>query len=293
MKKVLFLLPLMFIVLSCEVIEAPYFEPEYLSSLPADEKCLLAASEDEPFPDGYVYKKKVLLEEMTGHQCGNCPNATKEAVKLKEEHGDDLVFISIHAGPLANVKTTGTKYTSDYNTEEGTEWYTTLNDRNAVPFGMVDRSSSGTNAKEWTNFVTSSLAEPAIAGIRITICYEPDSTELGVVIDVKFAEGASSSERLSVVMVEDQIVDWQKDYSSTTGSPDIPDYTHHDILRATLNGTWGEPLSASDIQPNATFTKSYGFELNPEWDPANCKIIAFLHDFDSKTVHQVAVASLQ
>ncbi|MCI4671385.1 MAG: Omp28 family outer membrane lipoprotein [Bacteroidia bacterium] len=293
MKKLLIIvLPFIF-VSACEVIEAPYFEQEYLKSLPADERCLLEADELRAQLSTTDFKKNVLVEEMTGHQCGNCPTATKEVLSLQSQYGEQLIFISVHAGPLANNRPGQPKYSTDFTTDAGDEWYSNLNDRNAVPFGMVDRTLVGTNANEWAGFVQERLASPLKSNLEIFTCYETDSSSLGVVVDVLALENLGANTRLSVVMVEDEIVDWQKDYSVPSGvSPDIPEYSHHNALRANLNGTWGEPLSQDGMGANQTLTKSYSFEMDPSWNVNNCKIIAFVYNFDSKEVYQSELKSI-
>jgi hypothetical protein len=290
MKKLLIFLLSLILLPSCDVIEAPYLDEAYINSLPADEKCLLEASRTEPFPEAYTFEKKVLLEKMTGHQCGNCPTATKEALRLNQQYGDRLVFVAIHAGPLANFNPDASKYSSNYKTETGDEWYLNLNNRNAVPFGMVDRSLSGTNAGQWEAFVQQRLAESPRLGLRIFNCYEPDSAALGVVVDALFLEEMGPQTRLSVLLVEDDLTDWQKDYSVPRGaSPDLADYVHHHVLRASLNGSWGQPFASESIPGNSRHTQSYALKIDPSWKVENCKIVALVHDFESKEVFQVEI----
>lgn len=292
MKKIFFLLLPFLLLASCEVIEAPYFEESYLNSLPADERCLLDAANIRANLTNVPLQKRVLLEEMTGHQCGNCPTATKEASRLRNLFGEELIFVGIHAGPLANHNPAAPKYSSDYTTEQGDEWYATLNNRNAVPLGMVDRSLIGTNAKEWESFVRQRLEAPLKAQIQLYTCYKADSLELGVVVDITALERLGEETRLSVVLVEDKIIDWQKDYSVSSGSPDIPDYVHSNVFRAALNGTWGEPVSNGEIAKDAMFIKSYSIQLKPGWNPENCKVVAYVHDFGTKEVFQAALRDL-
>lgn len=294
MKKICFLLLPFLLLVSCEVIEAPYFEESYLNSLPADERCLLDAAEKRANITDVALKKKVLLEEMTGHQCGNCPSASKEAHRLKELFGDDLIFIGIHAGPLANIRPGQPKYATDFRTEAGDEFYGTLNDRNAVPLGLVDRSLIGTSANEWETFVRQRLESPVLAHLQLYTCFNSDSNELGIVVDVNAIKVLDANTRLSVLLIEDEVMDWQKDYSVPSGvSPDIEDYPHSDVLRTAINGTWGELLADSETTEGSLIIKSYALKLNPDWKAENCKIVAYVHNFDSKEVYQVASISLE
>src|SRR5687768_4725486 len=51
-----------------------------------------------------VKVRKVLLEEYTGHRCGNCPPAAVTAQTLKSTYGERLVVMTVHAGFFAEPK---------------------------------------------------------------------------------------------------------------------------------------------------------------------------------------------
>jgi hypothetical protein len=284
--RLIFCLLLAFGAASCDLIEAPYYDPEYIAQLPADEQCLLAAGQEDPFgPGSAPIVKKVLLEEMTGHKCGNCPRANDKAYALSQQHAGHLVVVSIHSGPLATFSPTASKYFSNYTTPEGDQVYQTLNSLNAVPFGLIDRQASGSDFQAWPGYVEQRLQEAAEAGIRIFSCYDSASRDLGVVVDLLYLQPGSASDRLSVWLVEDEIVDWQKDY--TLSNPDIPDYVHHRVLRASLNGAWGSPLSGQDIAAGQRFRQSFRYDLPAYINPAKLHVVAFLHNADSRAVRQV------
>lgn len=62
---------------------------------------------------------KVLLEDYTGHTCGNCPRAAEKAEELKTLYKDSLIVIAVHAGSFANPTSS---YPNDYRTNVGTDW---------------------------------------------------------------------------------------------------------------------------------------------------------------------------
>ena len=43
-------------------------------------------------------RRAVLLEEFTGQMCTNCPEAQRRISSMKEQYGDQLVVVGIHAG---------------------------------------------------------------------------------------------------------------------------------------------------------------------------------------------------
>ena len=88
---------------SCDVIEGPFTEEIIVEE--CAEKC-----------------KKILLEDYTGHKCGNCPRAAEKAEELKEIYGVQLIPIAIHAGFFAS--DFGGNFTTDFTSIAGNEWDT-------------------------------------------------------------------------------------------------------------------------------------------------------------------------
>ena len=298
--KIVFLLALAITIVfaSCDIIEGPYVENTGGGGVAGD-PCLNAAPDaDDPFA-GVTIQKKVMLEEFTGHTCGNCPAASEIAVNLRDVvYKDQMILLSVHEGGLAEPKTTGTKFTADFRTDEGKDLFDFFFPADAVPFGLINRIENGPDFYlfdqfKWETKVGEQLALPAEAGIIITNCYTDSSRELVSIIDVKFLVEGTDKEYLAVYLVEDEVVSWQKDYRLPAADQDVEEYHHHDMLRGTLNGAWGLPLSDEIIPMDQTFRLIYNHELDPGYDAAHCKIVAFIHNFDTREIRQVEVANVQ
>ena len=277
---------------ACDIIEAPYLDnPQGQKT--ADELCLEAAQQADPFgPASPPIIKKVLFEEMTGHQCGNCPEATEKLAELKAGNlGDRIIAVGIHAGPLAQVKSSG-KYATDFRTGPGDELYSALNVFDAVPLGLIDRTTLGLGASTWESKIQARLQEDPTAGISIFNCFDEEDLILNTVIDIKYLADATDQEHLAVYLVEDHILDWQKDYRLS--DPDIESYSHEHVFRAAINGVWGAPVkqAGEQVKKDERFTFSYSFTLSQDFVPANCKVVAFVYRADSDNVGQAETASL-
>ncbi|MDX2250461.1 MAG: Omp28 family outer membrane lipoprotein [Bacteroidia bacterium] len=285
-----FLLMILFVAGACDIIESPYLDE--VTALSADAQCVADAGEIEPFGEGTIIAKKVLLEEMTGHKCGNCPEASAKVHQLIEAQQGKVVLVTIHAGSLSTFTAGASKYSTNFTTPSGTEIYSAMNNTSAVPFGMVDRVNMNNNFNTWGTYVEERLQETPEAGLRIFNCYDSDSLKLTTVVDIKYLTDAPSDDHLSVFLIEDGIVDWQKDYKATGSSPDLPDYVHHNVLRSAINGTWGQPVSETAISNEDRFTLSYSFTLLPEYNASKCSIVAFIHNRTTREVRQVEIAPL-
>ena len=281
MRQLLFLI-VSFLFVSCDIIEAPYLENP-LPSLPADEQCIELANASPPFTEPIV--RKVLVEEMTGHKCGNCPEVGELIHTLKiNDFAGEMVVMSIHAGALSTPSSSG-KYTTDFRTSEGNDLYGELNPFDVVPLGLINREDLITGPGAYVSKIEQALNQPAEAGIRIVNCFDADSATLTTVIDLKYLMDGGEDERLAVYLVEDQVIDWQKDYR--LNDPDIQQYTHHDVMRDAVNGVWGEPVSSEPVTAESVYQKAYTYQLNPGWNPVNCKIVAVVFDHETKIIRQV------
>ncbi len=284
--RVLPFFALLLVFASCDIIEAPYLDNP-IAQIPADEQCVLLSEQTEPFTGTIV--RKVMVEEMTGHQCGNCPEVGELIHSLKvNDFAGRMIVMSIHAGALSNPKSTGEKFNTDFRTQEGTELYNALNPFDVVPLGLVDRKDKIVGGGAYRTKIQQALDQAPEAGIRVFNCYQPDSARLTTVIDLKYLVGATANDHLAVYLIEDNIVDWQKDYR--LADSDIQQYTHHDVLRGAINGVWGEPVSDQAIAADERFTKAYTFTLRAGWLPENCKVVAFLYDRTTNVVRQVEEA---
>ena len=52
-------------------------------------------------------------------------------------------------------------------------------------------------------------------------------------------------------------------------------YIHNHVLRAAVNGTWGEKVT---VAPGQSETKTYQLPLDSSWNPAHVAIVAFVYD---------------
>jgi len=94
-------------------------------------------------------------------------------------------------------------------------------------------------------------------------------------IDVKVVcctPDASFAGKLQVWITEDGIVGKQ-DY---TGGVHYDDYVHNHVLRAAVNGTWGDDVSVSGFADAKEF--HYTVDLAAAWKPENLAVVAFVYN---------------
>lgn len=254
---------------SCDEVEAPYKEE------------IIVVGGD----------RKVLVEDYTGHKCGNCPRAAKALHDLKDVYGDRLIIMTVHAGGFATVfPPSAPYYTYDFRTPEGTELDTDFG-ISAIgnPNGMVNRRQVNGNyvlsSTSWLGEISSVLgdASPAPVKIEIENTFDATSRTLQTEINSEFVNSLGGAHKLCVFLVEDSIINWQKDYDASP--EDIPDYVHRDVLRTSMNGTYGDAIT--NTTAGTIDTKNYSKTLDASWNENNMKVISFVYNEVTKEIIQV------
>ena len=111
--------------------------------------------------------------------------------------------------------------------------------------------------------------------------YDSVSRTVNSVIYSQFRRSLQGSFNITVCVVEDNIISAQ-DSASTI----IHNYVFKNVLRGSVNGTYGEILTAS-VDPSLTYLGRFSIPINPTWVPENCSILAFVSKPDTKEIIQV------
>lgn len=247
--------------------------------------------------DTVKYIRKVLLEDYTGHTCGNCPPAAAQAEALTEAYPDKVIAIAVHAGSFAKTKA---GYTTSYTTTAGNDWNGSsgfnISEGAGNPNGLVNRKAyDGSNLiqgiTKWPTSVDQALKDTYVLGFTLQPTYDAATRNLNTTVKAKFKTAYSSNTTITLVLTEDSIIGPQTDYSK---NPDkIPDYVFMHMLRGDINGSWGTLLKAAPIAANDTVTVSFSnFAVNPAFKDKNLYVVAFVSDAITKEVLQAEKAKL-
>ncbi len=264
------------VFVGCDKIEKPYIQ-----------KSNVVSSDSLVFADTLPQAKVVLLEDYTGHTCGNCPGAADIAAGLKTTYGDQLVVVAVHAGGFAKPK--GTVMGYDFRTPAGDEWDTFFG-ISAVsnPNGMVNRDGYPTthvkSKSTWAGLVATEAALPVKANIFFSTKYDAATRKLTIGTMTKTLATLSSRYKLVVVITEDSIVQPQLDYRF---NPDtLYNYVHHHALRGAASPAMGDDLVPAPV--GSSVIKAYDVTLDNEWVAEHCSVVAFLYDATTYKVVQAA-----
>ena len=192
--KYILILAIFFSIYSCDKIEGPYIENN---------------TQDI---DTTKVLKKILVEDFTGHTCGNCPRAHEALQELHEQYGEQVIGVGIHIGWFAQV---GGAYTYDFRTAAGADIDAAFSiDGAGLPQGMINRRTYQGNVLiphgSWSTFVGEILNEEAKAKITISNTYNSADSSFSSSITSVFLDDITDELSLVVYLVEDSIVKCKK-----------------------------------------------------------------------------------
>jgi hypothetical protein len=260
--KILAMIILIFAFIACDEVNAPYRQ-----SGTGDNNLL-------------TNKRKIVLEEYTGFKCGNCPRATKLAHQLEAANEGQVILLSVHAGGYAVTDKTGL-YTYDFRTPESEELYKHFG-ITANPVALVSRATFSGNQivyeASWAAKVAELMKTEPKMLIRMFRDYDAATRELYLDVEITYLTEGEASHRLALYILEDKIIKPQTDYSKTP--VDLEEYEHNNVLRGSINGTWGEQLSNGKIPAGYVIRREYHYTVpqGKDWVPENLKILAFVQD---------------
>lgn len=208
--------------------------------------------------------KVVLIEDFTGMNCINCPNAAEAIKQIQNTYGaDKVIAVAVHgempglSGPLANAL--GTEYYNHWGVE-------------TLPIGMVDRQGLQ-NHTSWMAKVNERLTAQ-VTPLSLSLensFFNSEGTSLFVEVDA--LASAELDAKLQVWITESNIKGFQK---MPDGSFNF-NYVHNHVLRDAVNGAWGEPITL-EAGVKQTITYAYELPAGEEWKLENLAVVAFVYN---------------
>jgi thiol-disulfide isomerase/thioredoxin len=259
---------------ACDIVEEPYLVP--------------VNGGTGPNPDETV--RKVLVEDYTGQKCPNCPEAAEIAHNLQQIYGEQVVIVALHAGFYSVPEETG-NFTTDYRTAEGSELNAYFGFP-AYPMGMVNRTAySGSTIllkDSWEGAVAAQLEIDADAGIIITNAYNSSNRKLDCTLETEFVNDMAGTYNICVFIIESGIISPQQ-----TDAGIVMDYEHNHMLRASMNGTWGDVVGTDGSAfGGVKVNNNYSYTLPAEWNADNCAVVAFVYNTETLEIVQAEEKAL-
>ncbi|MBK9422054.1 MAG: Omp28 family outer membrane lipoprotein [Flavobacteriales bacterium] len=239
-------------------------------------------------PGGGV-TRNVLLEDCTGHLCNNCPDAAIRAQQLKAIYGERLVVVGVH---MVNsfAQPQSPNYTTDFRTPAGSDYEQTFQ-ITSLPTGMISRKPLNGSIRisrySWSTAVADLIDQTADIDLQVdTIQYDAGTNTVSGTVRGIILNPFSGPQNITLYITEDHVIDWQLDNSATP--PDVPNYDHRDVLRAALNGSWGQAFANATDQVGDTIDLPFSYQLPSNvLQPANCALVAYVYSTTGADQYEV------
>lgn len=235
-------------------------------------------------------QRQVLIEEFTGVRCVNCPAGSALIEDFLDQYGEQLIAVSIHEGPFSNPSS---QSQFNFRTEDADQISILLGGVLGYPAAAVNRISVDgyeeltLGSSQWAKVISDELAIAPQVKLYIDEIFDESTRDLSIEVSIFPQQDIDENVRLSVFILEDNIVDYQK-----TPDGDVQDYNHKHVFRDAVTNADGNPI-VEELNTRTRVCKSFTTTLADNWVIENCSIVAFVHLGGSeKNVLQAAKVKL-
>jgi len=246
-----------------------------------------------PIDTMQLVQKSVLLEELTGVSCPNCPAGTSAVESIRTVFGERIVTNAVHGKFLAQ-PISDSKY--DFRTDDAEDMENFLAPFIGKPVAVIDRVSfdgqdfmTVDNIGLWQSLVADRLAEIAMVAIELSSDYNEASRQASINVTITALEDIPGNIKLSVLTNESHIIDVQLNQNEI-----IDMYEHNHVMRHMLTSISGDVL-ISGITEGESISKNYSYtvpdENDGEWNADNMEVVSFVtsSEFDNEVLQAAAV----
>ncbi|MCM1490923.1 MAG: Omp28 family outer membrane lipoprotein [Muribaculum sp.] len=229
--------------------------------------------------------RTLLIMEFTGNNCKNCPNGASMVEQIKEDEGANRV-ISVGLHPYGDINTNPvptihpSRGTQDFRSDAATVLYDYYKP-SGFPSAIFNGLNMSGSIPEWMQRASEALKSSSAMSIEASSSYDADSRLLSVDYHIDFGNVIDKKLNVTVWLVENHIL----------GTQTMPDgklnlnYEHNHVLRASLNGDWGEYIG-DRFDSDSEVSKTASMTLNENWVAENCQVVIYVYADDNKEVEQ-------
>lgn len=220
--------------------------------------------------------KIVLFEEFTGVRCPTCPNGHIAIKDMQNNYPGRIVAIGFHDSSEFNLATPFSGE-ENFNTHWGSSLLSIIPKPNGIPYGIADRLTGSITTSEWEANAVQHMGQTTLANAEVKVLnYDPALRELRFEIKFEVTSDINLPLFFSTAITEDSLIGKQE-YTGKPGGM-VEDYMHFHVLRdmphfkVNLN-----PGNVPEATKGRVFLKQFAYILPENWDPENCRLIAYIH----------------
>lgn len=236
-----------------------------------------------------LVERKMLIEEFSTAQCGNCPAVHRVIANVLSER-DDVVCAVHHVGFGTDQFTINesSQYTWFYGSNSTYAPALMIDRTNLADEGAVNGNGNATvapvmfaNTVDKINSLLDARKKKfTFVSLEMENSVDESARDFNVtvsgVIDPLFE--MATVPYLTVFLTEDNLVGYQSNGGQN--------YVHNHVMRAVLTGIKGDEIKADE---DGKFEMSFNYKLGDSWNAANMRVIAFVNEFNSKNQNECQI----
>ncbi|MEY4193217.1 MAG: hypothetical protein RJA00_1448 [Bacteroidota bacterium] len=238
--------------------------------------------------------KKVLLFDVTGVRCNNCPKAAVLAKSLASSNSGRVEVVALYPKTPMSLTFPWAGFDT-MSTIEADQIATALGGITSLPLGAVDQvafnGSKLLNTSDWGAAVTAQLAKTSPFNLSVKSTWKSTDGKSRVEIRAIANTAISSNYKWVVAITENGVKSKQSDQDAPGGMVD--DYEHEHALRGVVGSTLGSDINTAAVSAGYVREKHFYLVPKAKWVAANCDVVVWIYDANTKEVVQVEKVSLK
>jgi hypothetical protein len=241
--------------------------------------------------------KNVLLFDVTGVRCNNCPEAAALARKIADTlHPGRVVVVALYPTSLPSLTY---PWDGGFDTMANADAEALTGNLGAIPnlpIGCVDQIKiSGSyylDRATWNGHVNNQLLKTSPLNIDLHTEWITSENKGRVEAKVTYTTAVTGAKHLIYIAVlQSDVVSKQSDKNVKPSGVD-EDYVHNHALRKLFTSTTGDTLNA-ELSAGRVFEKHYYVSPRYNWDPSHMEVVVWVMDAATKEVLHVAKEELK
>ena len=218
--------------------------------------------------------KVVLMEELTGVRCPNCPDGHQEVESILSNNPGRVLAVAVHTPFL------GQPFPGEPSliTQAGIDMESTFGGYDGKPASLIDRVSyPGEQYRflglpQWVIRVNERMMETSPVNIDVTSTLASNGNS-GVISASMTYTDAASDHRFGILLTENEVATTQ-----IVGSVEVEDYEQEHVLRNYITPVTGQGFEEVALEPGRVFEKDFAFDIEEGWNSDNMEVIVWVSD---------------
>ncbi len=216
----------------------------------------------------------VLLEDLTGVRCPNCPKGAAAIESILAKYKDKVVAVGIH-GDFLTKPLPESKF--DFRNPKAIALEELLKPFLGKPSAQINRRMfpdelfTCVDAIElWDGYIGKELQRDQEMEIILNKNYNASTRQLDITVTAASLIAEDVATKISVYLTESKIIDPQESAGKI-----LPSFQHNHVLRDMLTAANGDLLSSS-LSKGQTITKTYTYSIPANMIAENMEIVAMV-----------------